>query len=129
MSSAYIRVGNLDESIHDRDLMRLFAAYGTVRSARVATHADSGRSTGVGFVEMESEAEADAAIAALHGREHAGRTLSASRDWNRKDPDADQHQMFGPMNMPSGQSAWPHHGQTGPNPGDFGDRGGSRPGD
>ena len=51
-----IQIGNLDQSTEDRTLARLFARYGAVLDAHVATHRETGRSTGVGFVEMDSGA-------------------------------------------------------------------------
>jgi RNA recognition motif-containing protein len=53
----------------DAELSEMFAAYGTVESARVITDRDSGRSKGFGFVEMTEEAEANKAIEALNDSE------------------------------------------------------------
>jgi RNA recognition motif-containing protein len=94
-----IQIGNLDESVEDRTLARLFARHGAVLDARVATHWETGRSTGVGFVEMESDRAGDTAIAALHGRLHRGRVLSVC--WSTQDPMPPQpgDDMFGPMNV------------------------------
>jgi RNA recognition motif-containing protein len=58
--------------------MQLFGAYGTVQSAQVINDRDTGRSKGFGFVEMNSSAEAEAAIAALNGKEHDGRALKVN---------------------------------------------------
>ena len=71
-------VGNLGYGVADPDLERLFAAYGTVKSAKVIKDRDSGRSKGFGFVEMSSDSEAQAAIAALNGQEHEGRALTVN---------------------------------------------------
>lgn len=71
-------VGNLGYGISDRDLERLFAQYGTVRSAKVITDRDSGRSKGFGFVEMDSDGEAQAAIDAMNGSEVEGRPLTVN---------------------------------------------------
>ncbi len=68
-------VGNLPYNTTDADLSELFAAYGTVVSASVITDRDSGRSKGFGFVEMETEEQANAAIEALNGKEYGGRNL------------------------------------------------------
>lgn len=68
-------VGNLPYSTTDKDLEELFAPYGTVVSASVITDRDSGRSKGFGFVEMETEEQANAAIEALNGKEFGGRNL------------------------------------------------------
>lgn len=71
-------VGNLGYGVSDRDLERLFAQYGTVRSAKVITDRDSGRSKGFGFVEMDSDSEAQAAIDAMNGSEVEGRPLTVN---------------------------------------------------
>ena len=71
-------VGNLGYSATDADLMQLFSAHGTVQSAQVINDRDTGRSKGFGFVEMNSSAEAEAAIAALNGKEHDGRALKVN---------------------------------------------------
>jgi RNA recognition motif-containing protein len=68
-------VGSMSYGISDADLEKLFAAYGTVRSAQVIMDRDSGRSKGFGFVEMASDTEAEAAIAGLNGKDVDGRTL------------------------------------------------------
>lgn len=59
-------VGRLPYSMTDDELRDLFAAYGTVESAKVIMDRDSGRSKGFGFVEMSNDEEAKAAIAALN---------------------------------------------------------------
>lgn len=68
-------VGNLSYTITDRDLQAMFAAHGAVTSATLVTDRDSGRSKGFGFVEMGNDKEAQAAIAALHGKDFDGRAL------------------------------------------------------
>ena len=68
-------VGNLPYSFRDEDLQRAFSAHGNVTSAKVMMERDTGRSKGFGFVEMGSDAEAQAAIAALHGQQQGGRAL------------------------------------------------------
>ena len=55
-------VGNLPYSFRDEDLQQAFAPHGTVTSAKVMMERDTGRSKGFGFVEMGSDAEAQAAI-------------------------------------------------------------------
>jgi RNA recognition motif-containing protein len=94
-----IQVGNLPDSIDGPGLLRLFQAHGAVRSADIARHLETGRSTGVGFVEMESEEEGAAAIAALNHQECFGRVLSVCRSDISNDEIADGQQIFGPMNM------------------------------
>ena len=70
-----IYVGNLNFDTTDDGLRDLFAAHGTVISADVVMDRYSGRSRGFGFVEMEDDAGADAAVAALDGQEFQGRNL------------------------------------------------------
>jgi RNA recognition motif-containing protein len=71
-------VGNLAYAITDSDLQRLFEPHGTVQSAQVIIDRDTGRSKGFGFVEMGSDAEAQAAITALNGSEVEGRNLTVN---------------------------------------------------
>ena len=73
-----IYVGNLDYGVGDSDLEKMFAPHGTVQSAQVVMDRDTGRSKGFGFVEMGSEEEAQAAIAALNGKEIEGRTITVN---------------------------------------------------
>jgi len=79
-------VGNLGYDVSDADLERLFAAHGTVDSANVITDRSTGRSKGFGFVEMSSGADAQSAIAALDGKEHAGRTIKVNEAKPRPSP-------------------------------------------
>ena len=71
-------VGNLGYDVSSSDLQQLFAGHGTVDSANVIAERDTGRSKGFGFVEMSSNAEAEAAVAALDGQDHGGRTLKVN---------------------------------------------------
>jgi len=73
-----IYVGNLAYSVGDDELERLFTPYGTVSSAKVIIDRYDNRSKGFGFVEMEDDAAADAAIEALNGKENSGRQLKVS---------------------------------------------------
>jgi hypothetical protein len=68
-------VGNLPYSFRDEDLLQAFAAHGTVTSAKVMMERDTGRSKGFGFVEMGSDAEAQAAINGMNGQQYGGRGL------------------------------------------------------
>ncbi len=68
-------VGNLPYSFRDSDLESTFAAYGSVSSAKVMMERDTGRSKGFGFVEMGSDAEAQAAIEGVNGQSLGGRNL------------------------------------------------------
>lgn len=71
-------VGNLSYSVDSSELEQLFGQHGTVESAQIISDRDTGRSKGFGFVEMASDSEADAAIAALNGQEHGGRQLTVN---------------------------------------------------
>ena len=68
-------VGSLPWAVNDEGLKNAFSPYGKVVSATVVTDRRSGRSKGYGFVEMESESEAKAAIEALNGSELNGRNI------------------------------------------------------
>ena len=68
-------VGNLPYSFRDEDLQQAFSNYGTVASAKVMMERDTGRSKGFGFVEMGSDAEAQAAIGGMNGQSVGGRGL------------------------------------------------------
>ena len=70
--------GNLPYSVSSADLEGMFAAYGNVKSADVIMDRDTGRSKGFGFVEMESEEAAQAAINGLNGQQNEGRALQVN---------------------------------------------------
>jgi len=71
-------VGNLGYNVGNRELEQLFAAYGSVRSAEVIMDRTTKQSKGFGFVEMESDQEARAAVAALNGKEIEGRPITVN---------------------------------------------------
>jgi cold-inducible RNA-binding protein len=71
-------VGNLSYNMADADMKALFEPYGTVSSATVIMDRETGRSKGFGFVEMGSDQEAQAAIAAINGKEIEGRALKVN---------------------------------------------------
>src|SRR5262245_40486491 len=71
-------VGNLGSGVTDSDLAKLFGAHGTVESAQVILDRDTGRSKGFGFVEMRTDQEAQAAMAALNGQDAGGRALAVN---------------------------------------------------
>src|SRR5947209_13676404 len=71
-------VGNLPYTVSDSDLQQMFEAHGSVTSAQVIMDRDTGRSKGFGFVEMGSDAEAQAAITAMNGTEMDGRALTVN---------------------------------------------------
>jgi RNA recognition motif-containing protein len=74
-----IYVGNLAYSVSQEDLTQVFAEYGSVKSVSLPTDRETGRMRGFAFVELESETEEDAAIAALDGAEWMGRDLRVSK--------------------------------------------------
>ena len=76
--SKKLYVGNLTYQVGDADLEQMFSEFGSVQSAQVITDRDTGRSKGFGFVEMSSEAEANAAARALHDQDHQGRRLTVN---------------------------------------------------
>jgi RNA recognition motif-containing protein len=78
-------VGNLSFGVTDSTLAQLFEAHGTVQSAQVIMDRDTGRSKGFGFVEMGSDAEAQAAIQALNGKDVEGRALTVNEARPRED--------------------------------------------
>src|SRR5262249_18957927 len=71
-------VGNLGYGVTDSDLTKMFEPHGTVESAQVIMDRDTGRSKGFGLVEMKSDQEAQAAIAALNGQDNGGRPLTVN---------------------------------------------------
>ena len=71
-------VGNLSYDVSSSDLEALLTPHGTVLSAEVISDRMTGRSKGFGFVEMDNDAEAEAAIAALNGQDHGGRSLTVN---------------------------------------------------
>src|SRR6187402_365641 len=68
-------VGNLPYSVRDSDLEQAFGQFGAVTSAKVMMERDTGRSKGFGFVEMGSDAEAQAAINGMNGQPLGGRSV------------------------------------------------------
>ncbi|MBI2867786.1 MAG: RNA-binding protein [Chloroflexi bacterium] len=72
-------VGNLPYAATDQDMVTLFSQYGQVSSANVIMDQTSGRSRGFGFVDMPNDAEAQAAIDALNGKDLKGRALTVNQ--------------------------------------------------
>lgn len=70
-----IYVGNLSYSLDEAELREAFAAHGEVSSVNVLMDRETGRSRGFGFVEMPNQAEAEAAVAEINGKEIGGRAL------------------------------------------------------
>jgi RNA recognition motif-containing protein len=113
-------VGNLGYSVSSSTLQQLFAAHGTVASAEVITDRSTGQSKGFGFVEMSSDAEAQAAIAALNGKEHDGRMLTVNEAKPREERGGGGHGFGG------GRGRFGGGGGGGGRGGDRGGRGGNR---
>jgi RNA recognition motif-containing protein len=78
-------VGTLSYNVDNSTLEQLFSQHGTVQSAEIIQDRDTGRSKGFGFVQMGSDEEAQAAIAALNGQEHDGRNLTVNEAKPRED--------------------------------------------
>jgi RNA recognition motif-containing protein len=78
-------VGGLPFSSTDDELQQLFAAHGTVASAKVITDRDTGRSKGFGFVEFENDDEGKAAEKALNGTEVGGRSITVNEARPKED--------------------------------------------
>ena len=78
-------VGNLSYQVDSSELEQLFGQHGQVVSAQVINDRDTGRSKGFGFVEMSTDEEAQAAIAALNGQDHGGRSLTVNEARPRED--------------------------------------------
>jgi RNA recognition motif-containing protein len=78
-------VGNLSYNTTSSDLEQLFGQHGSVQSAEDISDRETGRSKGFGFVQMGSDDEAQAAIAALNGQEHDGRPLTVNEAKPRED--------------------------------------------
>lgn len=83
--SKKLYVGNLGYAVTNGALEQMFAAHGSVQSAQVILDRDTGRSKGFGFVEMSNDQEAQAAIAALHGKQVEGRALTVNEARPRED--------------------------------------------
>ena len=77
--------GNLSYNVSSSQLEQLFSEYGSVESAQVISDRDTGRSKGFGFVEMESDDAAQAAIDGLNETEHDGRRLIVNEARPRED--------------------------------------------
>ncbi|HXY36359.1 MAG TPA: RNA-binding protein [Planctomycetaceae bacterium] len=78
-------VGNLSYSANEEELRRVFEEHGTVVSAQVIMDRETGRSKGFAFVEMSTDQEAQAAIAALDGKEVGGRVIKVNEARPRED--------------------------------------------
>ena len=75
-----IFIGNLTRTTTAQDLRQLLEPYGTVDTIEVITDRETSHPCGFGFVEMENDAEAQAAIDALNGFQHENRPLTVNED-------------------------------------------------
>ena len=89
-----IFVGNLDFSATESSIRSLFEPYGSVERVNLITDRDTGQARGFAFVEMTNSSDADRAIAALNGRDVAGRTLNINEA--RLKPQGGGHGFGGP---------------------------------
>ena len=80
-----VYVGNLSYEATPEDITQTFAEYGNVKNVHLPADRDTGRARGFAFVEMDTEAEEDAAIEALDGAEWMGRDLKVNKAKPRKD--------------------------------------------
>ncbi len=71
-------IGNLSYSVDDSSLQNKFSEFGAVASAKVITDRETGRSKGFGFVEYESDSDADRAIESMNGKDFLGRNVNVS---------------------------------------------------
>jgi RNA recognition motif-containing protein len=97
-----IYVGNLSFDTSEDELRNAFASYGAVTSARVATDRETGRARGFGFVEMSSDAEAQAAIRGLNGSNLQGRALNV----NEARPREERSNQGGNRSYSGGGNRW-----------------------
>ena len=74
-----IYVGNLSYEVKEDDLRQVFAEYGTVKNVQLPIDRETGRMRGFGFVELESDAQEQAAIDALDSAEWMGRSLKVNK--------------------------------------------------
>jgi RNA recognition motif-containing protein len=124
-------VGNLSYDTTSSDLNTMFSKHGTVSSAEVLNDRETGRSKGFGFVQMGTDQEAQAAIAALGGQEHDGRALTVNEAKPREDrPRSGGGGGGGGQRASSGGSAprgeYVERGTTGGRSGSSGERDGNR---
>jgi RNA recognition motif-containing protein len=74
-----IYIGNLPYQVTESDVTEVFAEYGAVKRVQLPTDRETGRMRGFGFVEMKTDAQEQAAIAALDGAEWMGRDLKVNK--------------------------------------------------
>ncbi|HEV7298804.1 MAG TPA: RNA-binding protein [Tepidisphaeraceae bacterium] len=114
-------VGNLPYTTTGSDLEQMFSPHGTVQSAEIISDRETGRSKGFGFVQMGSDEEAQAAIAAFNGQEVDGRALTVNEAKPREERPRGGGGGYGGG---GGGGYGGGGGGGGPRRGSFGDRGG-----
>lgn len=77
--SVTLYVGNISYSMKEDELKNAFGQYGEVVSVKVIIDKRTGKSKGYGFVEMGSDADADAALSNMNGKELAGRNVKVNK--------------------------------------------------
>lgn len=102
-----IYVGNLSYKVTEEDLNEIFAEYGSVKRVQLLIDRETGRSRGFGFVEMETDAEEDAAIDALNGAEWMGRDMKVNKARPREE---NQNQNFGGGRRRAGSGSFDERG-------------------
>lgn len=80
-----IYVGNISFDVNEEDVKEIFSEYGSVQKVHLPTDRDTGRMRGFGFVDMENEAQEEAAITALNGAEWCGRSLKVNKSRPREE--------------------------------------------
>ena len=95
-------VGNLTYGVTNEMLEQMFAPHGMVQSAQIVMDRDTGRSKGFGFVEMGNDQEAQAAIAAMNGKDVDGRNLTV----NEARPKTDGGRSGGGRSGYSNRRSW-----------------------
>jgi len=73
-----IFVGNLSFGTTEPTVRSMFESYGTVDRVNIVTDRDTGQPRGFAFVEMSADAEGNAAIGGLNGKDVDGRTLNVN---------------------------------------------------
>lgn len=120
-------VGNISFQAREEDLEEMFTPYGEVKSVRIITDRETGRSRGFAFVEMGSEDEANAAAQAMDGKEAGGRNLKVNPAKEREAGDRPQRGGGGFGGGRGGHGGGRGgHGGGGFGGGRGGDRGGNR---
>jgi cold-inducible RNA-binding protein len=77
--SVTLYVGNISYSMKEEELKNAFGQYGEVVSVKIIIDKRTGKSKGYGFVEMGSDADADAALSNMNGKELAGRNVKVNK--------------------------------------------------